>query len=273
MFVCPVCKGRLKENKFGYSCKKGHRFDTAAQGYVNLLSAKHAPESAGDNPMMIKARTDFLELNAYRKLAETVAEIIAKRTCAADAPEVLDCGCGEGYYTNIYAARNPKANVYGMDLSKSGVKHAASKARELGLANVRFAAASCFELPFADRSADLIVCTFAPVSNDEYARVLKKGGSLVIVCPSPKHLFELKSVIYDKPYLNQPNDYKLKNFAPADSVRIEYQAHLPSQKAIADLFTMTPYYYKSPKEGVERLEKLAELDVTCGFDILVFRKK
>ena len=273
MFICPVCNGKLKENKFGYSCKKGHRFDAAAQGYVNLLSAKHDPKTAGDNPMMVKARTDFLSLGLYRPLAEKVASIIGERVSNTEVPEVLDCGCGEGYYTNIYAEKNPNANVYGMDLAKSGVRHAASKARELGLENVRFAAASCFELPFGVRSADLIVCTFAPVSNDEYARVLKKGGNLIIVCPSPKHLYELKAVLYNEPYLNKPNDYQLKNFAPVDSVRLEYEAELPSQKAISDLFAMTPYYYKSPKEGTERLSKLDKLTVTCGFDILIFRKK
>ncbi|SDA24465.1 23S rRNA (guanine745-N1)-methyltransferase [Ruminococcus sp. YE71] len=273
MFICPVCKGRLKENKFGYACKKGHRFDAAAQGYVNLLDAKHAPKSAGDNPMMVKARTDFLSLGLYRPLAERTAAIISERLADTDSPEILDCGCGEGYYTNIYAAANPKASVYGMDLAKTGVRHGASQAREKGLSNVRYAAASCFELPFADRSADLIVCTFAPVSNAEYARVLKKGGSLIIVCPSPKHLYELKAVLYDEPYLNKPNDYQLKSFAPVDSVRLEYEAELPSQKAIADLFAMTPYYYKSPKEGTERLAKLEKLGITCGFDILIFRKK
>jgi 23S rRNA (guanine745-N1)-methyltransferase len=245
----------------------------AAQGYVNLLSAAHDPKNAGDNPMMVKARTDFLSLGLYRPLAERVAAVIGERISSAENAEVLDCGCGEGYYTNIYAEKNPRANIYGMDLSKSGVRHAASKARELGLCNVRFAAASCFELPFADRSADLIVCTFAPVSNDEYARVLKKGAGLVIVCPSPRHLYELKAVLYNEPYLNKPNDYQLKRFAPVDSIRLEYEAELPSQKAISDLFAMTPYYYKSPKEGTERLCSLGKLTVTCGFDILIFRKK
>ena len=62
------------------------------------------------------------------------------------------------------------------------------------ITNCEFAVASSFQLPFIDKFADLIVCTFAPVSNDEYARVLKDGGKLVVVSPSPRHLFELKEV-------------------------------------------------------------------------------
>ena len=273
MFSCPVCKGRLKQNKFGYCCKKGHRFDFSAQGYVNFLDAKHNPSDAGDNAMMVKARTDFLSLDLYRPLADKVSEQIAYYLKDVDCPEILDCGCGEGYYTNIYAASFPKGNFYGMDLSKTAVRHGSSAAKNLGINNVKYAAASCFELPFSDRTADMIVCTFAPVSNDEYARVLKKGGKLIIVCPSPIHLSGLKELLYDEPYLNKPNEYGLKNFAEVDSMRLEYEAELCSNKSIMDLFMMTPYYYKSPKEGRERLEHTEYLKTMCGFDILIYRKK
>ena len=163
--------------------------------------------------------------------------------------------------------------MFGMDISRSAVKHAASRAKAAGLTNVRYAAASSFELPFADRSADLIVSTFAPVSGEEFARVLKKGGRLVIVCPSPVHLMGLRAVLYDEPYLNKPNEYGLKRFAPVSSERLEYKVTLSSNRDIMNLFAMTPYYYKTPREGRERLEKLETLETECGFDILVFRKK
>lgn len=271
MLICPVCRTRLKENRFGYSCKKGHRFDLAAQGYVNLLGAKHS--GSGDDAAMVKARTEFLDTDSYRPLAEKTAEIMKSQLEGVQSPLVLDCGCGEGYYTNIYAQALSAAEVYGMDISRLAVKHAASRAKSQGIENVRFAAASSFELPFAERSADLIVSTFAPVSNDEFARVLKKGGKLVIVCPSPIHLMGLRAVLYDEPYLNKPNEYGLKSFAPVLSERLEYKVTFGSNRDIMNLFAMTPYYYKTPREGRERLEKLETLETECGFDILVYRKK
>ena len=271
MLICPVCKTRLKRNSFGYSCKKGHRFDTAAQGYVNLLGARHS--GSGDDKGMVRARTEFLSLDCYRPLADKTAEIIAAQLKDTPSPLVIDCGCGEGYYTNIFAKAVPQAEVYGCDLSVTAVKHGASRAGAEGIGNVTFAAASSFELPFSDRSADLLVCIFAPVSNDEFARVLKKGGRLVIVCPSPIHLYGLKSVLYDEPYLNKPNEYGLKSFAPAGSERLEYKINLSSNRDIMNLYAMTPYYYKTPAVGRARLEKLETLETECGFDILIFRKK
>ena len=49
-------------------------------------------------------------------------------------------------------------------------------------------------VPFIDKFADLIVCTFAPVSNDEYARVLKDGGKLSL-CHRPERLAEVLAVL------------------------------------------------------------------------------
>ncbi len=273
MFACPVCGGRLKENKFGLACKKGHRFDAAAQGYVNLLSARHDPTNAGDNAMMVAARTAFLESGHYRRLADRLAEIAVQLLKDTPDAEVVDCGCGEGYYTNICAAALPDASFYGIDLAKSAVRHAAATAKARGLSNVRFAAASAFELPFAERSADLLISVFAPVAGEEYRRVLKKGGRLVIVCPSPEHLFGMKSVLYEKPYTNKPNEYDLKGFAEAGSERLEYDITLVSNKQIMDLYAMTPYYYKTPAGGRERLGSLETLDTRVGFEILTFRKK
>ena len=273
MFACPVCGGRLKENRFGLACKKGHRFDAAAQGYVNLLDARHSPDTAGDNAMMIASRTELLESGCYRRLADRVAELAADLLKDTDSPEVIDCGCGEGYYTNILAAALPGANVYGIDLAKSGVRHAAASAKSKGLENVRFAAASAYELPFAERSADLLVSIFAPVAGEEYKRVLKKGGRLIIVCPGAEHLFGLKSVLYDSPYKNKPNDYALKGFAECGSERLGYRIELGSAKQIMDLYSMTPYYYKTPPEGRARLEALSSLATEVDFEILTFRKK
>ena len=41
---------------------------------------------------------------------------------------------------------------------------------------------------------------------------------------------------------------------------------------ISDLFQMTPYFWKTPKAGSERLKKLESLGLTASFHIHVFRK-
>ena len=39
---------------------------------------------------------------------------------------------------------------------------------------------------------------------------------------------------------------------------------------IKNLFNMTPYRWKSPKEGVEKLNSLAELEVTVDVNIDIY---
>ena len=104
-------------------------------------------------------------------------------------------------------------------------------------------------------------------------RLLKDGGKLVVVSPSPRHLFELKEVLYEKPYENKPNVYGLNKFDESEEIIFEYPVVLESQEDIFNLFTMTPYYYKTSAEAVEKLKKVDRLELTCGFSIRTFTKK
>lgn len=68
---------------------------------------------------------------------------------------MLDCGCGEGYYTKAVADVLPLSSVFGTDISKDELTVAAKRAK-----NVDFAVASSFSLPFADSSIDILLEIF-----------------------------------------------------------------------------------------------------------------
>lgn len=266
MYICPVCGKRLKLSDNSYRCQNSHSFDIAAKGYVNLLLSKgRNPAKAGDDPMMIKARTDFLDTGAYFPLAEELCRTLEKTLSGRKQPAVIDSGCGEGYYTAELAGAIPEASVYGIDISKSGIAHAASRRNAKGIKNLELAVASGFALPFRAGFADAVVSVFAPISNDEYARVLKKSGKLIVVSPTERHLFGLKTVLYNEPYENKPNRYGLRSFTLTDEKRLEYSITLETDKQAADLFAMTPYYYKSSPEAKARLNGCAPLTTEVGF--------
>lgn len=274
MYICPVCKKRLKRKASSYSCKNNHCFDISSKGYVNLLTTKgRNPKTAGDNPLMVKARSDFLNKNYYLPLAEKISDIIKGLVKGISKPIIVDSGCGEGYYTAIYAQNISNAEIYGIDISKSAVAHCVTLCKEKNILNTEFAVASSFDLPFRELTADLIVSTFAPVSNDEYSRVLKKGRYLVIVSPAPKHLFGLKQVLYETPYENKPNTYGLKKFALEKQHTVGFNIQLDSNDDIMNLFKMTPYYYKTSESSVNKLKNLQKLDTPCEFFIDIYRKK
>ncbi len=270
MYICPVCKKKLNRVGNSWKCSNGHSFDIARKGHVNLLTtAKHNPKTAGDNADMVKARTEFLDKGYYLPLAEKLREVAGNVLQGEKSPVIIDSGCGEGFYT-AELSKLENARIYGIDISKHAIAHCMTRVHLAGITNCQFAAASSFDLPFADDSADAIISVFAPVCNDEYARVLKKGGTLIVVSPSPRHLFELKAAVYDMPYENKPNDYHLDKFNKGTDTVFEYKALLSSQKDIFDLFMMTPYFYKTSEEGMARLRSLDTIEVTCGFVIQVF---
>ena len=62
LFCCPVCGGVLVREEGRYCCQKGHSFDIAREGYVNLLPANQQhSKTPGDDKEMAAARTRFLE--------------------------------------------------------------------------------------------------------------------------------------------------------------------------------------------------------------------
>ena len=271
MYICPVCKKRLKRLGSSYHCQNRHNFDIAGKGYVNLLTtAGRNPKNAGDNADMVKARTEFLDKGFYKPLAEKICEVTQAQLGDKKSPLIIDSGCGEGYYT-AFLAGIKNARIFGIDISKQAVAHCMTRVHTSGITNCEFAVASSFELPFGSQSAHVVISVFAPVCNDEYARVLKADGVLIVVSPSARHLFELKAAVYDKPYENKPNRYGLNKFELAHETVFEYQAHIPTNNDIQSLFMMTPYSYKTSKEGMTRLAAVESLDVTCGFVIQVYR--
>lgn len=275
MLLCPVCKKELTLKDSSYVCPSSHCFDISKSGYVNLLTTKgHNPKTAGDNADMIKARSAFLEKDYYKPLSDKVAEIISENinTRKIKSPVIIDSGCGEGYYTANFALKNKNAQINGIDISKHGVEIASKRMKREGIQNLFLAVASSFELPFSDNCADIIISIFAPVCDREYARVLKKDGRLFIVAPDENHLFGLKKVLYEKPYKNKENDYKLTSFSLYGEHRIKFNITLKSREDIHSLFLMTPYYYKTSKDAQEKLVNYDRLETECEFIIYEYKK-
>ena len=104
------------------------------------------------------------------------------------------------------------------------------------------------------------------------ARVLRPGGRFLYVVPSPRHLWEMKQVLYDRPYENGVKREDYPGFRWLEAVPLRYSVHLDRSEDVMALFGMTPYAWKTPRAGVARLESLTELDTEIGFDIHVYER-
>lgn len=268
LFVCPICGKALIREPGRYTCGGGHSFDIAKEGYVNLLPANRQHSKApGDDREMAAARTRFLEGGWYGPLRESLCVLVEQY--APESPTLLDAGCGEGWYTaalaQTVAARGGR--TAGVDLSKPAVKKAARRC-PVG----EFAVASVYHLPLADGAVDILTDCFSPLAAEEFYRVLKPGGKFLYVVPGARHLWELKEILYENPYENEEKREEYPGFRYLDVAPVETRFTLPTPQDILDLFRMTPYYWKTPREGAERLGKLEALTVTGQFWIHIMEK-
>ena len=94
---CPICNAELQRISNTYRCINNHCYDIAKEGYINLLK-KQGGKDFGDSKDMVKARREFFDLDYYAPLKERLTDIIAK----LNVSDLIDLGCGEGYYTNYY---------------------------------------------------------------------------------------------------------------------------------------------------------------------------
>lgn len=100
-------------------------------------------------PVLYSQRYDYYDTVGLRVMARV-----------GSAVRVLDFGCGVGILTTFYARQFPDRQFVGLDRSAVSLAVAEQKARELGLANVRFDYVGAETGPLSGRY-DLIVATHA----------------------------------------------------------------------------------------------------------------
>lgn len=272
--LCPVCQTPITTTEDGGVCRKGHRFDRARSGYMHLLPAnrKHA-KNPGDDKLMVDARRKFLDKGYYRPLADTVSRLASEwlANLPHQTPCVLDAGCGEGYYTTLlYDAlcqRGLEPDILGVDISKLALDKAAKRQKA-----IFYVVASVFHLPVPDACCDLLCSLFSPYCSEEYQRVIRPGGAMLLVIPGENHLWELKQAIYEHPYKNQVKPFALEGFTLLDHMQVHDTIYLAEHNDIENLFKMTPYYYKTSEQDQARLLGRGELTTQIEFEVLLYRK-
>ena len=118
----------------------------------------------------------------------------------------------------------------------------------------------------------MLTNVFSPLAVEEFARVLKPGGLFCYVVPSALHLWEMKQVLYENPYENPVKLEEYPGFSYLGCREVAGRIHLESSGHIMALFGMTPYAWKTPRAGVERLGQLKTLDTTIGFTLHLYRR-
>lgn len=268
ILICPVCKKPLYKEEKSYFCtgEKRHCFDISAAGHVNLCPGK---STGGDDKSAVRSRTAFLNSGHYKPISDKICEIIGDLSRGG---YVVDAGCGEGYYSNNIAL-STGALVCGFDLSKEAIISASKSAKRQGIEQARFFVGGIYDLPVCDGGADIVTNIFAPCSEVEFSRILKNGGRLIVAASGRNHLLGLKRAIYDEVYYNDKRADMPVNMQLVEKHVVSYNIKLESAEEIRNLFSMTPYCYRTSEKDMQKLLALTSLETEIEVEIFVYRKE
>lgn len=277
LLLCPVCREKVikDESRKIYRCNNNHTYDIAKEGYVNLLiSNQKRSKNPGDSKDMVLSRVEFLNRGYYKPVSDKINEIIDQALGKGDNGKynIVDLGCGEGYYLNnlkkYIEEKNIKGDFYGLDVSKEAVRYAGKTNKECV-----WAVANNFNIPTPDKSIDCLLSVFSPIDIDECNRVLKDDGIFVRVLPRTNHLIQLRNIIYSEVHLNN-KVYKASEDENEyiNEANVTFDVNL-NKEEILSLLKMTPHYWKSTQENKDKLESYDSLVITIDMRIGVFKRK
>ena len=288
--ICPVCRGELSAEAGVLRCEKGHSYDVARSGYVNLLRPGIKSNArSGDPEDMVTARRAFLSRGYYDRYVREAAALVLHFAGGESADTLVHAACGEGHHTLILAESLGAALTFGVDASKKAAdlaqKNANAARREAQAkreraesadspvsGTVRFIAGNIFDMPLADECADAVSVLFAPIPADEARRVLRTGGLLLVCSAGREHLIELRRAVYDEVrFKDAPADVP-DGFDLAARENVSYTVDLDGG-ALRELFAMTPFCRRVGEAARERIAASDGSPMTVSVDCAVFSKR
>jgi 23S rRNA (guanine745-N1)-methyltransferase len=268
---CPVCASPFLTQAPApvLRCPRGHAFDIARHGYVNLLTGK-APAGA-ETPAMVAARADLLAAGPLDPVAQAVIDAV---TDQVPTDEGVDAGAGTGHYLAAVLDARPATLGIAVDVAKAAARHSAR-------AHPRIASvvADVWRgLPLVDGCAAAVLNIFAPRNAAEFHRVLRPDGLLVVVTPTVRHLGELVTalgLLSVDPAKTQRLAASLERwFTPAGQHPVAYPLAL-TRDAAAQFVAMGPSsWHVDADQLAGRLAALPEpVAVTVSVMVNVYRPR
>jgi 23S rRNA (guanine745-N1)-methyltransferase len=228
-------------------CPRGHSFDVARTGYINLLQPQERrSKQPGDTSDAVAARR---RLHDRGVTAPLLISIAAMADVTSD-DAVLDAGCGDGYYLGSL-----NCDAHGIDISIPAIEAAARRYPEgewiVGNAD-RF-------IPYADATFARVLSITARMNGGEFRRVLRDDGRLLVAIPAPDDLVELRGAGRDR--VERTIETFAKEFTLIDQGRASTTADLDCD-AVHDVLLSI---YRP-----RRIERIEAARVTFSLDLLLF---
>ena len=190
---------------------------------------------------------------------------------------VLDAGCGAGHTAMAFAAIADQ--VFACDFTPAMLKQVEALASELGVTNTRAQLADVENLPFPNRSFDLVATRYSAhhwlrpeQALEEFRRLLKPGGALLISDIMAREDYAQDTFLQTIELLRDPSharDYRIS----------EWQALLAASGFASDIlmtFDLTLHFaawtrrMNTPRQNADMIKALfngASEDIRAAFHL------
>ncbi len=249
-----------------WTCARGHAYDVAREGYVNLLQPQDRRSlDAGDAKAAVDARARLLAAG----LGRPVVDAFVARAAAHVAPGrdvVAELGSGNG---DALAALAQVARItgVGVDLSTAAAAHAARRFPDLTWT----VANADRRLPLLDGCVDLVLSLHARRNPAECRRVLTANGRLLVAVPAADDLIELRESVQGGRVERDRTERLIaehaRHFAVEDraTIRVRQPA---TREQVLDVLRST---YRGERTSLApRVAALDALDLTFASELVVF---
>ena len=245
-FQCPICTKSMDIQGNSLICRHGHCFDISRYGYVNLL-LKSSPKT-NYSKRSFDNRHQILEYGMYDVVLEKIIQFIS------DTPSIrniLDVGCGEGFYARQIQQRTER-NIFAFDLSREAIQIASKKDKRKA---VKWFVTDLSKIPLKDGSMDCILDIFSPAHYKEFQRLLSPNGYVVKVIPTKNHLREIRTKV--QAHLKNPDysnesvvEYFEKYLKTISRETVSATVQLSSEQRMS-FIEMTPLLFCVEKDCVD----------------------
>jgi 23S rRNA (guanine745-N1)-methyltransferase len=253
-----------------WTCPRGHAFDVARTGYVNLLQPQDRRSgAAGDQAKSVDARARLLAQGVGRALVDETVRRAAKLDIGDATPAVVDLGSGSGDLLGELASVRAVTGI-GIDLSTVAAEHAARR-----FPNLTWVVANADRrLPLLDHSVAIVLSVHGRRNPRECARVLVPGGHVLVAVPAPDDLAELRERVQGMRVDRSRAEALTAGHAPFFTVRdrgaVRERVRL-DRDGLLDLLRGT--YRGGRRSAAQRIDALGGQEVTLASELFLFTLK
>jgi 23S rRNA (guanine745-N1)-methyltransferase len=265
---CPHCAASIKIDAGVAKCEAGHSFDIARQGYVNFLTSQTFIKNA-DTAAMVEARQKMHARPFFQNLAHQIAQVCDGLCRGMPSPVIVEPGGGTGFYSRAATQVVSSAVAVSFDISVHAAKVCARQSNRIAAV-----VADVWQpWPIGENSADIVLSVFSPRNIEETKRVVRAGGTLIVVAPEVNHLVELRTkfnalgIERDK---SEKIAKSLKNFTNIHQ-SVHESSELLNGSAQCDSLLSGPNGYHISAEDMELLRTLESINVTHCVNISVWQ--